>query len=274
MEIAQLFGISTEWIAENILRLAVVVLVVGWILSRFLSNRSAELLPRTQRVDETLAPVIAWIVRYGILAVAVVVALGQFGIQTASILAVLGAVGLAVALALQGTLSNLAAGILLIWLRPFSVGEYIDGEGVAGTVLEIGLFSTRLKTYDGIAVFAPNSRLWNARISNFTRMKTRMVEIVIGIAYDADLNHARSVLLETVKDERVLNEPAPKVFVDTLGDSSVTVGTRLWVLSSNWWQAKVDLTERCKLALDAAGIEIPFNKLDVKITDKAIVRAA
>src|SRR5690606_10626685 len=148
-----------------------------------LVNRS---LPGGRQVDKTLAPVLSQLVRYGILIVTVIVVLGQFGVETASILAVVGAAGIAIALALQGTLSNIAAGVMLIWLRPFHTGEYIDAEGIAGTVVEIGLFGTRLRTYDGIYLFVPNSQLWDSRITNFSRESTRMVEIKVGISYDAD----------------------------------------------------------------------------------------
>src|SRR5690606_3730986 len=144
------------------------ILMVGWFLSGFLSRGAGNLLPRTGRFDNTITPLVSQIVRYGVLVITFVIVLSQFGVRTASILAVLGAAGLAIALALQGTLSNIAAGVMLIWLRPFSVGEYVDAEGTAGTVVEIGLFGTRLRTYDGIYVFVPNSRLWDAKITNFS----------------------------------------------------------------------------------------------------------
>jgi small conductance mechanosensitive channel len=193
------------------------------------------------------------------------VVLGQFGVQTASMLAVLGAAGLAIALALQGTLSNLACGVLLVWLRPIAVGEYVDAEGIAGTVIEVGLFGTRLRTYDGIYVHASNARVWNAKIVNYTREATRMVETKVGIDYGADISKARAALLGICKDPRVLEEPAPIVFVETLGDSSVIICLRCWVGGSQHWQASVDLREAAKRALDEAGVEIPFNKLDLYV---------
>lgn len=267
MQYAELFAVSGEWLIANALSLAlaVVIAVAGWYLSRFLAEHARSLLPRTRRIDATIAPLIAYAVRYGILTITAVIVLGQFGVQTASILAVLGAAGLAIALALQGTLSNLAAGIMLVWLRPFNVGEYVDCEGIAGTVVEIGLFGTRLRTYDGIFVFAPNSRIWGARMVNYSRERTRMVETKVGIAYDADIAVARKTLLALASDERVLPDPAPLVFVDSLGDSAVVVCLRLWVKGSDWWPLSVHLREAAKLALESAGIEIPYRKIDLQI---------
>jgi small conductance mechanosensitive channel len=269
MEIMELWTVSSEWAFANLLNLvtALVVLLGGWYLSGVLSRGSRELLPKTRRIDNTIAPLLSQVVRYGVLIVTLVIVLSQFGVQTASILAVLGAAGLAIALALQGTLSNLASGVLLIWLRPFNVGEYVDAEGVAGTVVEIGLFGTRLRTYDGIFVYAPNTKIWNSRIVNYTRERTRMVETKVGIAYTADIAAARTALLEVATDERVMDDPKPFVFVAALQDSSVVLCLRSWVKGSEWWQANVDFLEQAKLRLDAAGIEIPYNKLDLYLKE-------
>src|SRR5690606_30432894 len=143
-----------------------------------------------------------------------------------------------------------------IWLRPFNVGEYIDADGVTGTVVEIGLFGTRLRTYDGIAVFAPNAKLWSAKVTNYSRLRTRMVETKVGIAYEADISAAREALLAVAADPRVLPDPAPFVFVDALGDSSVVLCLRSWVKTPDWWQANVDFREDAKRRMDAAKIEI------------------
>lgn len=265
MESPTFVTVSTEWVVGNALSVATAFIVfsVGWYLSGFFARHVRVLLPRSRGIDNTIAPVIAEVVRYGLLIVTFVIVLGQFGVQTASILAVLGAAGLAIALALQGTLSNIAAGVMLIWLRPFSVGEYIDGEGIAGTIVEIGLFGTRMRTYDGIFVFVPNARLWDAKIINYTREPSRMVETKVGVSYDSDLATAREAMLTVAKDERVLADPGPLVFVDALGASSVDLVMRTWVRSSDWWRAKVDFNERVKVSLDAAGVEIPYNKVDL-----------
>lgn len=269
MEYAQLFDTSTVWIIDNALNVltALAILVAGFFLAGFISRHAVDFLPRTRAIDNTIAPLLTQVARYGILIVTFIVVLSQFGVDTTSILAVVGAAGLAIALAMQGTLSNMAAGIMMIWLRPFNVGEYIDAEGTTGTVIEIGLFGTRLRTYDGIFVFAPNSIIWNARVVNYTREKTRMVETKIGIAYTADIGKARDALLGVATDKRVLSEPAPFVFVDSLGDSAVVLCLRSWVKGTEWWQSNVDFREAAKLRLDAAGIEIPYNQLDLYIKE-------
>jgi small conductance mechanosensitive channel len=262
---ALISGFFGTWLLENAksFAIALAVLALGWFLSRFLARHTAKSLPHTARIDATIAPLLAETVRYGVLVVTIVVALSQFGVQTASMLAVLGAAGLAIALALQGTLSNIASGVMLVWLRPFNVGDYIDAEGTTGTVLEIGLFATQLRTYDGVFIFVPNSKLWNARISNFSREPNRMVEVKIGIAYDSDVGKARDVLLEVARDERVLPAPAPTVHVGTLGAIAVEVVLRAWVKNADWWSTKVALTERCKAALEAAGVRIPYSRIDI-----------
>lgn len=267
MQYAQMFSVSAEWIAQNVYGVvtALIVLLVGWYLSDLLSRAVVAAVRRTRTSDPTIGPVLAELARYAIIAVTLVIVLGQFGVQTASILAVLGAIGLAIALALQGTLSNMAAGIMLLWLRPFNVGEYIDAEGIAGTVLVIGLFATRLQTYDGIFVFAPNQRLWNAKIINYSRQASRMIETKVGISYDAGIDKARAVLLRIAGESKALADPAPSVFVGGLSASSVDLVLRVWVKSADWWETKIFLAEHSKTGLDAAGVEIPYNKLDVNL---------
>lgn len=269
MEYAQFLDTSTVWIIDNAVNvlIALAILAGGFFLSGVVGRHAGDFLPRTKAVDNTIAPLLSQLARYAILGVTVVIVLSQFGVNTASILAVLGAAGLAIALALQGTLSNMAAGIMMIWLRPFNVGEYIDAEGVAGTVVEIGLFGTRLRTYDGIFVFAPNSKIWSSKVVNFTREKTRMVETKVGISYGASIADARQALLKVSTDERVLSDPVPFVFVDSLGDSAVVLCLRCWVRGSEWWQSSVDFREAAKLALDEAGVEIPFNQLDLYVRE-------
>ena len=267
MNYTEFFSQSTEWVLANAWNLAtaLVVLSAGFWVAGFVGRHAADFLPRTRRVDKTLAPLLSQLARYGILIVTLVIVLSQLGINTTSILAVLGAAGLAIALALQGTLQNLAAGILIIWFRPFNVGEFIEAEGILGSVVEIGLFGTRLRNYDGVFVFATNSRLWNARVINYSREKTRMIEAKVGIAYTASIQAGREALLKTAEDPRVLPDPKPFVFVDSLGDSSVVLCLRCWVKGTEWWQANVDIREAAKLALDEAGVEIPYPQLDLHI---------
>lgn len=276
MEYAQMFSFWTAWVVANTANIltALVVLVIGWYVSRLVARRIDMLLARTQRIDGTIRPLIRQIIHYSILALTLIIVLSQFGVQTASILAVLGAIGLAIALALQGTLSNIAAGVMLVWLRPFSVGEYVDAEGIAGTVVEIGLFGARLRTYDGIYVFAPNSRLWNAKIINYSREKTRMIDMKIRVSYASDLAEARRILLDMATDARVQSEPAPSVFVSGLDDTGVMLGFRVWVAASDWWAVNIEFTERIKLAFDQAGIEIPYRALDLHIKEQPATGAA
>lgn len=270
MQFAELFTVSSEWLVDNVISMAsaLLILVVGWLASRFAARSIRTMLARTKGVDKTIAPLLSQLARYGILILTVVVALGQVGVATTSFLAVLGAAGLAIALALQGTLSNIAAGVMLIWLRPLSVGEYIDGDGVSGTVMEIGLFATRLRSADGLYIFAPNSQIWDARIVNYSREPRRRFNLRIGIAYSSSIADARAVLLKIAnEDERVLSTPPPVVHVEALGDSSVNMLLRLWVATPDYWGVLFAFHERAKLAFDEAGIEIPYNTIDLNLVN-------
>ncbi len=245
---------------------ALIILIVGFILAGAASRWVSRILARTGRVDPTLEGFLSNLVYYGLLVVFGVMVLGQFGIQTASILAALGAAGLAIGLALQGTLQNVAAGVMLLLLKPFKVGEYIDAGGVAGTIEDIGLFATRLKNFDGLFVMAPNSQLWNVPVTNYSRNETRRYELVIGIAYDDDITIAQNVLAKVVAgDERVLDTPEPEIFVSALGDSAVSVTARFWTKSADWFTTTRDLMKQGKIAFDEAGLSIPFPQRDVHI---------
>jgi len=237
-----------------ILLLAIGLLVAGWAGSAIRRG-----LQRTERVDRTTIPVAAAVVRYGIIILVVVAALGQAGVQTTSLLAVLGAAGLAVGLALQGTLSNIATGIMLLWLRPFNVGDFVEGGGIAGTVLELGLFTTQLSTWDGIYKSVPNSQLWNSAITNYSRNPTRLVLIEFGIAYEDDIAEGRRVLKQMAEEHpSVLKQPPVAVVPLSLGDSAVVLQLRAWAPNPIFWDVKWELTETGKKRLDAAGITIPF----------------
>ncbi len=241
-------------------------LIFGW----WLAGRARKLvlkgLNRVPAVDETLRPFFASIVRYAIIAITLVAVLARLGIQTTSIIAVLGAAGLAIGLALQGTLQNIAAGIMLLILRPFKVGDYIDAGGTAGTVDEIGLFTTDMTTFDGIYLSVPNSALWNTSILNYTRLPTRRLDIPVGIAYEDDVEKALSLLLEKLRtDSRVLADPEPQVMVTALGESAVDLNLRCWSLREDFWALRFDLNKNAKLWLDSAGISIPFPQRDVHL---------
>ena len=245
---------------------AVLLLIAGWIVAGWVQKHIARMLGSVERVDATLLSFVTQLVRYLILILVMVAVLAQFGVQTTSIIAVLGAAGLAVGLALQGTLANIAAGVLLLFLRPFKIGEYIDAGGVAGTVREIGLFATEFQSYDGIYVMVPNSQLASAAITNYSRLPTRRMDLVIGISYGDNMNQAMTVLNDLLaNDDRILKEPAHQVMVKELADSSVNLNLRCWANRQDYWSLLFDLTQQAKERLDEHGISIPFPQRDVHL---------
>lgn len=257
-------GLVTEY-GLNVLG-AVLILIVGWTIAGWVRNVAFQAFRKTNKIDDTLAPFLASIFRYLVLIFTVIAVLNQFGVQTASIIAVLGAAGLAVGLALQGTLSNVAAGVMLLALRPFKVGDFIDASGISGTVMEIGLFTTELKTFDGIYLLAPNSELWNKAIINYSRNPTRRHDIAVGIAYSDDVDGATKILENLIaSDSRVLDDPAAQVLVTELGDSSVNLTMRFWTKADDFWGAKFDFTKWAKSAIEGAGYSIPFPQRDVHL---------
>ena len=243
---------------------AILLIIVGYILAGVLERWSGRLMRSVRGFDETLVRFLSKAVRYVALILVAIAVLGQFGVQTASIIAALGAAGLAIGLALQGTLQNIAAGIMLMALRPFKVGEYVSAGAISGTIVEIGLFATQLKTIDGLFVFAPNSQLWNTPVTNYTRAEERRFDLAIGIGYEDDIGKAEKILLDIAAAEaRVLENPAPATFVSELGDSAVAINLRCWMKGADWWATSRDLTKRAKLEFDANGISIPFPQRDV-----------
>ena len=245
---------------------AVLLLIAGWMVAGWVQKHTARMLGAVERVDATLLSFVTQLVRYSILILVMVAVLAQFGVQPTSIIAVLGAAGLAVGLALQGTLANIAAGVLLLFLRPFKIGEYIDAGGVAGTVREIGLFATEFESYDGIFVMVPNSQLASAAITNYSRLPTRRLDLVIGISYGDNMNQAMTVLNDLlVHDDRILKEPAHQVMVKELADSSVNLNLRCWTKRQDYWSLLFDLTKQAKERLDKHGISIPFPQRDVHL---------
>ena len=245
---------------------ALLILVVGWWLAGRVEHAIVKLLGQRKEVDRTLSTVLSKVCRYAILVMVLVIALSQLGIKTTTILAALGAIGLAVGLALQGTLSNIAAGIMLLWLRPFSLGEFIECNGQSGTVDDVGLFATTLVTFDGIYVFVPNSQLWNNKIVNYSKKPKRMVREIFTISYDDDIQKARQILLDLVRsDDRVDATPEPIVKVKELGDNAVALDLRAWTNTSDFWPTRWDIVEHGKVALEAGGLTIPYPQQDVHI---------
>lgn len=241
------------WLGDNALSLlaAIAVVVAGWYLARLASRAIIRFLPLAYGVDKNFAPLLSQASRYGILIFALVTALNLLGVASNSILAVLGAAGLAVALALQNTLANIAAGIMLIWLRPIAIGEFIQGDGVAGVVVEIGLFGTRLRSSSGLYIFTPNQKLWASAITNHSRDPHRRIDVNVSVPDNIDIGHARRILLRIANaDTRVLASPAPNVHVDSFAGASVNMQLRAWVNTPDYLPTLYALTEESKIALN------------------------
>lgn len=244
---------------------ALAIFVVGrWVAKGV--RKLVERLMTKSKVDPTLVSFTANLAYIGLLAFIVIAALGQLGIQTTSFIAVLGAAGLAVGLALQGSLSNFAAGFLLIIFRPFKVGDLIEGAGVFGVVEAIQIFTTQLKTADNKTVIVPNAKLTDDNIVNWTVKGTRRVDMVFGIGYEDDIDNARALMAEIIAaDDRVLKNPEPQIAISELADSSVNFVVRPWVKVNDYWGVYFDLTEKIKKAFDANGVSIPFPQRDVHV---------
>ena len=238
---------------------AIIIILIGWYISGWMSRRAKALMMERIHLDETVALFLSAVVRYGVLVLVVVMALPKFGVEPTSILAVLGAAGLAIGLALQNTLSNIAAGIMLVFLRPLRVGEIVQVGGVTGSVISVGLFNTELRQLDGLYVAMPNSQIWASHVVNYSRNATRRVEVLVGVAYDADLEQARALLLETARAlPNVLATPEPEVVITALNQSSVDMKVRAWVPAADYTVRWSELNRNVKEVLARHGIEIPF----------------
>jgi len=243
----------------------IVVLIIGLIIAKWVRRGLARLFDRTE-MDKTLEKFLTRLFYYLILIVAAVAALGMMGVQTASVLTLLGAAGLAVGLALQGTLSNVAAGVMLLIFRPFRVGDFVDVGGTAGSVDYIGLFATTLNTPDNVRIVVPNSGIYGGTIKNFSFNELRRNDMVVGISYDDDIGLAMDTIRSILdSDGRVLKDPEYQVAVSELGDSSVNLVVRPWCNASDYWNLRFDLTRAFKEGLEAAGCSIPYPQQDVHL---------
>ncbi|MEM6811590.1 MAG: mechanosensitive ion channel domain-containing protein [Pseudomonadota bacterium] len=245
---------------------AVLILIGGWMIGGWVSKRIKNL----KRLDKTLSSFLGGFAKYAILAVAVVAVLGQFGVQTASLLAVLGAAGLAIGLALQGTLSNIAAGTMLLILRPFNLGDYIEFGATGGVVTSLGLFGTELNTVDNKYIFAPNSAIWGNEITNYSRNPERRQDLTIGISYDSDIDKAFKVISDVVdKEDRLLRKSGqePVIVVGALAGSSIDIKVRVWTKTEDYFDVQWDLTKAIKESLDTNGIGIPFPTRTLEISN-------
>jgi len=248
---------------------AIAVLIIGMTVAKMIRGSMTRGLAKT-KLDPTLIPFLAGIVYYAVVAFVVTAVLGLFGIQTTSLIALLGAAGLAVGLALQGTLGNFSAGVMLLIFRPFRAGDFVEAGGVAGVVQEVGIFSTTLATPDNVRIIVPNSSVYGQTIKNYAANPTRRNDMVFGISYSDDIGRA----IETINrilgaDERVLKEPAPVVAVSELGDSSVNLVVRPWCKKEDYWALRFDLNRTLKTELEAAGCSIPFPQRDVHLYNKS-----
>lgn len=259
----QLTALITTWGLKVVG--AIVVLLVGWIVAGWSRRGMRRVLARS-KMDATLVPFLASLVFYLVLAFAIIAALQLIGVQTTSLVAVLGAVALAIGLALQGTVSDIASGVMLLAFRPFRVGQYVNIGGTEGTVHGIALFTTTLNTPDNVRIIMPNTSVWGNVIKNYDANDTRRIDLLIGVSYDDDLSKAKAIIEQVLaEDDRILAEPAPVVAVHELADSSVNLVVRPWCKRENYWNVRWDITQRIKEELEAQGCSIPFPQRDVHL---------
>lgn len=248
---------------------ALIILVLGlWLAKRIKSFLIKTLTMR--QVDPTLVGFFSNLLHGALVVFILTAAISRLGVQTSSIVAVIGAAGLAIGLALQGSLSNFASGVLLILFKPFVSGNFIKVGDDAGTVVEIGILSTELKTPDNVRIIIPNSQVMGGPITNFSAHSTRRVDMVLGVSYDDDLHKVKKIILELLlSDERVLSDPEPQVAVSNLGDSSVDFVIRPWVNAKDYWDFKFDFTHSVKEKFDLEGVSIPFPQRDLHLFEES-----
>lgn len=270
-----MFGLTTEDASVYLdtylipfgikIAMAILIYVVGKIVVKILVNVFGKLMAKS-KYDDMLVDFLKTILSAMLMIFVIIAALDQLGIKTTSLAIILGAAGLAIGLSLQGSLSNFAAGVMLLVFRPFKVGDFVDAGGASGSVKSVGIFTTMITTPDNKEIIIPNGAIYNGNITNYSAKDTRRVDMVFGIGYDDDLKKAKVILEEMVAaDPRVLAEPAPQVAVSELGDSSVNFVVRPWVVSGDFWSLKFDFTEAVKLRFDQEGISIPYPQMDVHV---------
>ncbi len=248
--------------------MALAIFIVGKFIVNVITKFAKKLMSKA-KVDNILINFIASIIKTVLLLFVVIAALDQLGVNTTSMIALIGAAGLAIGLALQGTLQNLASGVMLIIFRPFSDGDFIEAAGVSGVVEQIGIFSITMRTGDNREIIVPNGEIYGGTITNNSRRDTRRVDMVFGIGYDDDLLKAKDIIKKILsEDERILADPAPAVVVGELADSSVNFNVRPWCKTADYWGVYSDVHEKIKLTFDAEGISIPYPQMDIH-QDKA-----
>lgn len=244
---------------------AIVIFFVGRLVARLVTNGIRKLM-EAQEVDKILESFVSNLVYWALMAFVIIAAISQVGVQTTSLIAIMGAAGLAVGLALQGSLANFAAGVLIVMFRPYRVGDWIEAAGVAGSVVQVQILTTILKTGDNKQIVVPNGQIMGSIITNYSANETRRVDLVIGIGYDDDIDKARATIQALVDDDdRILREPACLIAVAELADSSVNIAVRPWVKTADYWAVNFDLTEAIKKRFDKEGISFPFPQQDVHL---------
>lgn len=248
---------------------AIIILIAGYFISNWASKKATIKARKSEKLDETLIPVLGQIIKVLILIITALAVLSQFGVETTSIVAVLGASALAIGLALQGALSNVASGVMLLLLRPFKVGDVVNIGETTGVVDAIGLIITEMHTFDNIGISMPNSIVWGNEIKNLSRYDTRRVDMLFGIGYDDDMDKAIKIIKQILdEDERVLKDPEPLIAIGNLGDSTVDINVRPWAESSNVWPLRYDITKKVKERFDENDISIPYPQRDVHLFQK------
>ncbi|MEA3404797.1 MAG: mechanosensitive ion channel [Pseudomonadota bacterium] len=246
--------------------MALVIFVVGKWVVKIVVNLVKKLLGRSQSMDEMLINFVASIVNAVLLLFVIIAALDQLGVDTTSLIALIGAAGLAIGLALQGSMQNFAAGVMILVFKPFKAGDFVEAGGVSGVVEMVNIFSTTMRTGDNKEIIVPNGGIYSGPITNFSARDTRRVDMVFGIGYDDDFRQAKAILEKLVaEDDRILKDPAPTVGLSELGDSSVNFVVRPWVNSADYWAVMWDMNEKVKTEFDAAGISIPYPQMDVHL---------
>ncbi|MDG1727317.1 MAG: mechanosensitive ion channel [Emcibacteraceae bacterium] len=245
---------------------AVLILIIGMMAAGWVKRMVIKMCKKSAKIDDTLGAFFSSLARYVVIIFTILAVLDRFGVETASLIAILGAASLAIGLALQGTLSNVAAGVMLLIFRPFKIGQFVDAAGHAGSVKHIGLFVTEMATGDNVQIIIPNNQIWGSSIKNFSSNENRRVDLVIGIGYDDDIDKAIAEIGSVCDaDDRVLKDPATSIFVGELGASSVDIVVRAWTASGNYWPLKAALTKEIKHRFDDKKISFPYPQQDVHI---------
>lgn len=254
---------GVEFVMDAIV--AILIFYVGkWITGMVV--RGVTRVMQKNDVDKTLETFVANLLRTVLLVFVIIAAINQLGVQTTSLIALLGAAGLAVGLALQGSLSNFAAGVLIVMFRPYKVGDWVEAAGISGAVEQVQILTTILKTGDNKQVIVPNSQIMSSIITNYSANETRRVDMVVGVSYDDDLDKVRKILEELIAaEDRILDDPACTIAVSELADSSVNFVCRPWVKTADYWGVKFDLTEAIKKRFDQDGVSIPFPQQDIHV---------